>query len=157
MGVSPNQGLRVPKGKRTQPGAWIPDGSLSSLTSFSSDRPEAQDYTQGSRWYTLQREIYFLASQTKTRKHCSTETQSQRRDFGHSGVRREQDGVREQHRNIHITICRTDSPWEFAAQYRERKPLVCNNLGGGREIQKGGDICILTASSRCCTAETKTL
>jgi len=28
MGVSPNQGLRVPEGRRTQPGAWIPDGSL---------------------------------------------------------------------------------------------------------------------------------
>lgn len=57
-GCPPTKELRVPEGRRTQPGAWIPDGSLSSLTSFSSDRPEAQDYTQGSRWYILQREIY---------------------------------------------------------------------------------------------------
>ena len=27
---------------------------------------------------------------------------------------------------------------------------------GGREAQEGGDICILTADSCCCTAETNT-
>ena len=27
MGVSPNQGLSVPEGRRTQPGAWSPDDS----------------------------------------------------------------------------------------------------------------------------------
>ena len=27
MGVTPNQGLSVPEGRRTQPGAWSPDDS----------------------------------------------------------------------------------------------------------------------------------
>lgn len=37
--------------------------------------------------------------------------------------------------------------------------MLCNDLGwgagGGREALEGGDICIYTANSYCCTAETK--
>ena len=33
---------------------------------------------------------------------------------GHSGGRRGRDELREQHGNIHITICKIDSQWEFA-------------------------------------------
>ena len=32
----------------------------------------------------------------------------------HSGGRRGGDALREEHGNIHITTCQTDSPWEFA-------------------------------------------
>ena len=28
--------------------------------------------------------------------------------------------------------------------------------GGGREVQEGGNICILMAASHCCTVETNT-
>ena len=31
-----------------------------------------------------------------------------------------------------------------------------DGMGGGREVQEGGDICILMADSYCCTAETNT-
>ena len=29
--------------------------------------------------------------------------------------------------------------------------------GSGREVQEGGDICILTVDSRCCLAEANTI
>ena len=38
--------------------------------------------------------------------------------------------------------------------------MLCDDLeggdgvGGGREVQEGGDICILMADSPCCMAET---
>ena len=41
--------------------------------------------------------------------------------------------------NIHTTICKIDSKWEFAARLREFKRGLCSNLegwdgvGGGRE------------------------
>ena len=49
---------------------------------------------------------------------------------------------------IHITISKTDSQWEFAVWPRKLKQGLCINLegwdgaGDGREFQKGGDICI---------------
>ena len=48
----------------------------------------------------------------------------------------------------YITICKTDSQWEFAVCLRKLKQGLCINLEGwdeeedGREFQKGGDICI---------------
>ena len=44
----------------------------------------------------------------------------------------------------YITICKTDSQWEFAVCLRELKQRVCINLegwdeeGDGREVQEGG-------------------
>ena len=41
-------------------------------------------------------------------------------------------------------------------------PVLCDNLevwdglGGTREVQEGGDICIPVADSRCCIGETNT-
>ena len=52
-----------------------------------------------------------------------------------------------------ITICKIDSQWEFAVCLRELKQGHCINLeklgreGDGREVQKGGSICILMADS----------
>ena len=34
--------------------------------------------------------------------------------YRHSGGRRGWDLLREEHGNIHITTCETESPWEFA-------------------------------------------
>ena len=44
----------------------------------------------------------------------------------------------------YITICKIDSQWEFAVWLGKLKQVLCINLEGwkGREIQKGGDICI---------------
>ena len=53
----------------------------------------------------------------------------------------------------YITICETDSQWEFAVWLRKRKQGLCINLevwdgdGDGREVQKGGDRCIPMADS----------
>ena len=48
-----------------------------------------------------------------------------------------------------ITICRIDSQWEFDGWLRKLKQGLCINLGGGvgRELQKGGDICVPMADS----------
>ena len=45
----------------------------------------------------------------------------------------------------YITICKTDSQWEFAVWLRKLKQVLCINLegwdeeGDGREVLKGGD------------------
>ena len=45
-------------------------------------------------------------------------------------------------------MCKIDSQWEFAVWFRKLKQGLCINLeewdgeGDGREVQKGGDICI---------------
>ena len=53
----------------------------------------------------------------------------------------------------YITIFKIDSQREFALWLRKLKQGLCNNLegwdvaGNGREVQKGGDICIPMADS----------
>ena len=53
----------------------------------------------------------------------------------------------------YIIICKIDSQWEFAVWLRKLKQGLCSNLEGwdgerdGREVQKGGDICIPMADS----------
>ena len=53
----------------------------------------------------------------------------------------------------YITLCKIDSQWEFAVCLRKLKQWLCTNLEGwdakgiGREVQKGGDICIPMANS----------
>ena len=49
----------------------------------------------------------------------------------------------------HITICKIDSQWEFVVCLKKPKQGLCISLegwdgeGDGKEVQKGGDICIL--------------
>ena len=58
-------------------------------------------------------------------------------------------------RNVetYITICEIDGQWEFAVWLRKLKQEFCINLegwdgeGNGRDVQKGGDICIPMADS----------
>ena len=53
----------------------------------------------------------------------------------------------------YITICKIDSQQEFAVWLRKLKQGLCINLEGwngvedGREVQKGGGMCIPTADS----------
>ena len=53
----------------------------------------------------------------------------------------------------YITICKIYRQWELAVCFRELKQGLCINLEGwdwerdGREIQKGGDMCIPMADS----------
>ena len=56
-------------------------------------------------------------------------------------------------------MCKTDYQWEFAVRLRELKWGLCNNLegwegvGGGSEVQDGGDTCIPMADSCRCMVE----
>ena len=53
----------------------------------------------------------------------------------------------------YITICKIDSQREFAIRLRKLKQGLCttgegwNGQGDGREVQRGGDICISMADS----------
>ena len=49
----------------------------------------------------------------------------------------------------YVSICKIDSQQEFAVWLRKLKQGLCINLEGGmgREVQKGGDICIPMADS----------
>ena len=53
----------------------------------------------------------------------------------------------------YLTLYKIDSQWEFALWLRKLKQGLCINLegwdgkGNRREIQKGGNICILVADS----------
>ena len=59
----------------------------------------------------------------------------------------------ESNMETYVTICKTDSQWEFAVWLRKLKQGLCINLerwdgeGDGRQVQKGGDICIPMADS----------
>ena len=52
-----------------------------------------------------------------------------------------------------VTICKIDSQQEFAVKLRKLKQGLCISVegwdwkGNGREVQKGGDICIPMADS----------
>ena len=54
----------------------------------------------------------------------------------------------------YITICKIESQQEFAVWLRKLNQGLCVNLegwdgeGDGRQVQKGGDICIPKAESR---------
>ena len=66
---------------------------------------------------------------------------------------RGEERVRCMERVTYITICKIDSQWEFAVWLRKLKRGLCINLeewdgeGNGREVQKGGNICIPMADS----------
>ena len=53
----------------------------------------------------------------------------------------------------YITICKIGSHREFSVQFRKLKQGLCINLegwdgeGDGREVQKGGNMCIPMADS----------
>ena len=59
----------------------------------------------------------------------------------------------------YINICKIDSQWEFAVRLRKLKQGLCIDLegwgreGDGREVQKGGNICIPAAESCCSLTE----
>ena len=54
-----------------------------------------------------------------------------------------------------ITLCKIDSQWEFAVWLRTLRQGLCINLEGwdGREVHKGGTICIPMADSCCSLTE----
>ena len=69
--------------------------------------------------------------------------------YGHRERGGEEEMYGKSNMETYITICKIDSQQEFAVWLRELKQGLCINLegwdgeGDGREVQKGGDICIL--------------
>ena len=59
----------------------------------------------------------------------------------------------ESNMETYITICEIDSQQEFAVWLRKFKQGLCINLegwggeGDGREVQKGGDMCVPMSDS----------
>ena len=73
--------------------------------------------------------------------------------YGHGEEGAEGEMYAKSNREIYITVCKIDSQREFAVWLRKLKQGLCINLegwdgkGDGREVQKGGDICIPMADS----------
>ena len=73
--------------------------------------------------------------------------------YGHGERGGEGEMYVESNMETYITICKIDSQEEFAVWLRKLKKGLCINLdgwdreGNGREVQKGGDICIPMADS----------
>ena len=73
--------------------------------------------------------------------------------YGHGEKGGEGEMYGKSNMETYITICKIDSQWEFAVWLRKLKQGLCINLerwggeGEGREVLKGGDICILMADS----------
>ena len=73
--------------------------------------------------------------------------------YGHGERRGEGEMYGETDMETYITICKMDSQWEFAVCLKKLKQGLCINLeewdgeGEGRELQKGGGICVPMADS----------
>jgi len=69
--------------------------------------------------------------------------------YGHGESGGEGEMYGKSNMETYITICKVDSQQEFAVWLRKLKQGLCISLerwdgeGDGREVQKGGDICIL--------------
>ena len=68
--------------------------------------------------------------------------------------RKERVDVRRDNMESYTTVCKVESQWEFAVWLSKLKLGLCDNLAGweregrrGKEIQYGGDICILMAEA----------
>ena len=68
--------------------------------------------------------------------------------YGHGERGGEGEMYEESNMETYITIYKIESQWEFAVCLRKLKQGLCINLegwdreGDGREVQKGGDICM---------------
>ena len=77
----------------------------------------------------------------------------QRIDYGHGERRGEGEMYGKSNMETYIPICIIGSQGEFAVCLRKLKQRLCiklegwDTVGDGREVQKGGDICIPTADS----------
>ena len=75
-------------------------------------------------------------------------------NYGHGERGGEGEMYRKSNMKTYITMCNIDSQQEFALWLRKIKQGLCINLegwdgvGDGREVQKGGYICIPMADSR---------
>ena len=79
--------------------------------------------------------------------------------YGHRERAGEGEMYGESNMKTYITICKIDSQQEFTVWLSKFKQGLCTDLegwdreGGGREVQKGGAICLPIADSCCRLAE----
>ena len=79
----------------------------------------------------------------------------EKQTYGHGERRGEGEMYGKSSMETYITICKIDCQWESAVWLRKLRQGLCINLeglgwngvGDGREVQKGGDICIPVADS----------
>ena len=95
---------------------------------------------------------------------AATEKQIQRTDLWTWGGGGEGEIYGKSNVETYITICKTESQWEFALWLGKLKQGLCINLeewdgaGDGREVQKGGTICMpIVDSCRGLTENNKIL
>ena len=73
--------------------------------------------------------------------------------YGHGERAGEGEIYGKNNKETYIAICKIDSQQEFALWLRKLKQALCINLAGwggerdGKQVQKGGDICIPMADS----------
>ena len=81
-----------------------------------------------------------------TGQQCRNRHREQTYGHGERGGEGEMYG--ESSMETYSTVCKLDSQWEFAICLRKLKQGLCINLegrdgkGDGRELQKGGDMCV---------------
>ena len=74
-------------------------------------------------------------------------------NYGHGERGGEGEMYGESNTETYIPMCKIDSQWEFVVWLRKLRQGLCINLegwgreGDGKEVQKGGDICIPMADS----------
>ena len=77
----------------------------------------------------------------------------EKQNYGHGEKGEEGEMYTKSNMATYITVCKIDSQQEFAVWLQKLKQRLCINLeewdgaGDGREVQKGGDICIPVADS----------
>ena len=88
--------------------------------------------------------IYWAAMEKQTQREYT---------YGHGERGGEGEMYGKSNMETYITICEIDGQQEFAIWLRKLKQGLCINLkgqdweGDGREVQKGGDICMTMADS----------
>ena len=81
------------------------------------------------------------------------EKEHREQTYGHGKRGGEGEMYGENNMETYITMCQIDSQQEFAVWLRKLKQGLCVNLaegdgeGDGREVLKGGDICVPMADS----------
>ena len=96
---------------------------------------------------TILRHIYGIEKDDTKNLFAGQQWRNKHREqtYGHGERGGEGEMYGESHMEIYITICKINTPWEFAVCLRELKQGLCINLEGsdgeadGREVQEGGD------------------
>ena len=110
-------------------------------------------------WMEEPGSLQSTGSQSRTRlsdfTHSMEKQTNRHREqtYGHGERRGEGEMYGESNTETYITVCKIDSQEEFALWLRKLKQGLCISLegwdgaGDGREVQKGGDICVPVADS----------